>query len=108
MSNTLPLEKERKSFAKVKIVQEMPNLLEVQLKSFDEFLQKDTMPLERKNIGLESAFRNVFPVEDTHGNYLLEYKYYTIGEPRYTCLLYTSDAADDPLCVPLGGRRIIT
>ncbi len=84
MSNTLPLQKERKSFAKVKIVQKMPNLLEVQLKSFDEFLQKDTMPLERKNIGLESAFRNVFPVEDTHGNYLLEYKYYTIGEPRYT------------------------
>jgi len=84
LSNTLPLEKERKSFAKVKIVQKMPNLLEVQLKSFDEFLQKDTMPLERKNIGLESAFRNVFPVEDTHGNYLLEYKYYTIGEPRYT------------------------
>jgi DNA-directed RNA polymerase subunit beta len=62
----------------------MPNLLEVQSKSFDEFLQKDVLPTERQNIGLESAFKNVFPVEDAHGNYLLEYKYYTIGEPRYT------------------------
>ncbi|MFA4921578.1 MAG: DNA-directed RNA polymerase subunit beta, partial [Candidatus Neomarinimicrobiota bacterium] len=83
MSNTLP-GKERKSFAKIRLVQKMPNLLEVQLKAFDEFLQKDVLPQERKNIGLESAFKNVFPVEDAHGNYLLEYKYYTIGEPRYT------------------------
>ncbi|MFH1212507.1 MAG: DNA-directed RNA polymerase subunit beta [Candidatus Neomarinimicrobiota bacterium] len=84
MSNTLPYIEERKSFAKIRLVQRMPNLLEVQSKSFDEFLQKDVLPQERKTIGLESAFKNVFPVEDAHGNYLLEYKYYTIGEPRYT------------------------
>ncbi|MCD6205799.1 MAG: DNA-directed RNA polymerase subunit beta [Candidatus Marinimicrobia bacterium] len=62
----------------------MPNLLAIQLDSFEEFLQKDMEPTKRENKGLESAFRNIFPVEDSHGNYILEYKYYTIGEPRYT------------------------
>ena len=84
MSKTFPYPRERESFSKIKPVLKMPNLLEVQVKSFEEFLQKDTLPLERKRIGLEAAFHSVFPVEDTHGNYLLEYKYYTIGEPRYT------------------------
>ena len=84
MSNTPPKTTARKTFAKVSSIQAMPNLLEVQTKSFEEFLQKNVLPDKRENKGLESAFRNIFPVEDTHGNYLLEYKYYTVGEPRYT------------------------
>jgi len=83
LSNTPPKSTVRKSFSKISSVQEMPNLLAVQVGSFDEFLQKDVSPSERENKGIESAFRNVFPVEDSHGNYILEYKYYTIGEPRY-------------------------
>ncbi|RKY57084.1 MAG: DNA-directed RNA polymerase subunit beta [Candidatus Neomarinimicrobiota bacterium] len=62
----------------------MPNLLDVQLKSYEAFLQKDVLPQNREKKGLEAAFHNIFPVEDTHGNYLLEYKYYSVGEPRYT------------------------
>jgi DNA-directed RNA polymerase subunit beta len=73
----------RKSFAKIPPVQSMPDLLAVQLESFEDFLQESVPPTERANKGLESAFRNIFPVEDSHGNYILEYKYYTIGEPRY-------------------------
>jgi len=84
LSNTPPKIIARKTFAKVISIQAMPNLLEVQTKSFEEFLQKNVLPDKRENKGLESAFRNIFPVEDTHGNYLLEYKYYTVGEPRYT------------------------
>ena len=83
MSNTPPKSTVRKSFSKISSVQEMPNLLAVQVESFNEFLQKDVLPAERENKGIESAFHNVFPVEDSHGNYILEYKYYTIGEPRY-------------------------
>ncbi len=83
MSNTPPKSTVRKSFSKISSVLEMPNLLAVQVESFDEFLQKDVSPAERENKGIESAFHNVFPVEDSHGNYILEYKYYTIGEPRY-------------------------
>ena len=82
MSNTSTYIK-RKSFAKIIPVQSMPDLLAVQLESFEDFLQETVSPTERTNQGLESAFRNIFPVEDSHGNYILEYKYYTIGEPRY-------------------------
>jgi DNA-directed RNA polymerase subunit beta len=82
LSNTSTYIK-RKSFAKIPPVQSMPDLLAVQLESFEDFLQETVLPTERTNKGLESAFRNIFPVEDSHGNYILEYKYYTIGEPRY-------------------------
>jgi len=75
---------QRQTFSKITSVKDMPNLLAIQLDSFEEFLQKDMEPTKRENKGLESAFRNIFPVEDSHGNYILEYKYYTIGEPRYT------------------------
>jgi len=73
----------RTSFAKIPAVKEIPNLLDIQNKSFDRFLQKNVPPTNRKNHGLEAAFRNIFPIEDSHGNYLLEYKYYALGEPRY-------------------------
>jgi len=84
LSNTPPKYTERKSFSRISTIQEMPNLLAVQIESYKEFLQKDVPPNERQNKGIESAFRNIFPVEDSHGNYILEYKYYTIGEPRYS------------------------
>lgn len=84
MSNTLPYPVQRHSFAKNPTVLELPNLLDIQVRSFDEFLQKDVPPDQRKNEGLEAAFRSVFPIDDTHGNYLLEYLFYTVGEPRYT------------------------
>ncbi len=74
----------RKTFSKISTVLDMPNLLDVQLKSYEAFLQKDVLPQNRKKKGLEAAFHNIFPVEDTHGNYLLEYKYYSVGEPRYS------------------------
>lgn len=84
MSNTPVKTTQRITFSKIASVQDMPNLLAIQLDSFEEFLQKDVAPEQRENKGLESAFRNIFPVEDSHGNYILEYKYYTIGEPRYS------------------------
>ena len=83
MSNTPVKTAQRKTFSKIASVQDMPNLLAIQLDSFQDFLQEDVDPKERLNKGLESAFKNIFPVEDSHGNYILEYKYYSIGEPRY-------------------------
>lgn len=84
LNNTFHKEMREKSFQKTSSVIEMPNLLGIQLNSYKSFLQKDIRPAERENIGLEEAFNNIFPIEDSHGNYLLEYKYYTLGEPRYT------------------------
>jgi DNA-directed RNA polymerase subunit beta len=62
----------------------MPNLLEVQIKSFEDFLQMDAKPQERRKRGLEAVFQEIFPIEDTHRNFSLEYLGYSLGEPQYT------------------------
>ncbi|MDO8535612.1 MAG: DNA-directed RNA polymerase subunit beta [Candidatus Omnitrophota bacterium] len=73
----------RKSYAKIEECYELPNLLELQLESYREFLQTDVAKSKRKNIGLESAFREVFPIENGDGEYKLEYLSYSIGKPKY-------------------------
>ncbi|MDD5422908.1 MAG: DNA-directed RNA polymerase subunit beta, partial [Candidatus Omnitrophica bacterium] len=73
----------RKSYAKIEECYALPNLLEIQLDSYAEFLQSDTAKSKRKNQGLESAFREVFPIETADGEHKLEYLSYTIGKPKY-------------------------
>ncbi|MBO8129890.1 MAG: DNA-directed RNA polymerase subunit beta [Candidatus Marinimicrobia bacterium] len=96
---------ERKSFAKSKPVMKVPDLLDIQIKSFEDFLQKDVPPDKRKIQGLEEAFRTVFPIEDNHGNYLLEYKYYTVGDPPYT--VWESIERGVTYAVPLKVRLVL-
>ncbi|MDP3804168.1 MAG: DNA-directed RNA polymerase subunit beta, partial [Candidatus Omnitrophota bacterium] len=74
----------RKSFAKIEECYEIPNLLEVQVHSYEAFLQKDVSKAKRKNQGMESAFREVFPIESPDGEYKLEYLSYSIGKPKYS------------------------
>jgi DNA-directed RNA polymerase subunit beta len=62
----------------------MPNLLEVQLKSFEEFLQADVSPDKRVLFGLQRVFTEVFPVSDIRENYMVEFVKYSLGKPRYT------------------------
>jgi len=76
----------RKSYAKIAECFELPNLLEIQLNSYREFLQSDTPKTKRKNQGLESAFREVFPIETPDGEYKLDYLSYSIGKPKYPIL----------------------
>lgn len=73
----------RKSYAKIEECYDLPNLLDLQLDSYKEFLQTDTPKTKRKNIGLESAFREIFPIENSDGEYKLEYLSYSIGKPKY-------------------------
>ena len=75
---------ERRSFGKIKEVVEMPNLLSVQIDSFEDFLQLDVAPRQRKRRGLHLVFESIFPVTDAHGIYSLEYVGYSIGNPRYS------------------------
>ncbi|MBD3383049.1 MAG: DNA-directed RNA polymerase subunit beta, partial [candidate division Zixibacteria bacterium] len=82
MAKVTPVE--RISFSKLTSPSEMPNLLEVQLNSYREFLQAEMPPAERKNQGLERIFNEIFPVTDVHENYTLEFVRYQIGSPRYT------------------------
>ena len=61
-----------------------PDFLEVQLKSFNDFLQLDTPPELRKNDGLYKVFSENFPIADTRNNFVLEFLDYYIDPPRYT------------------------
>jgi DNA-directed RNA polymerase subunit beta len=62
----------------------IPNLIDVQIESYQRFLQKNADPKHRKNEGLESLLREVFPIESYDGNLRLEYISYDLSEPRYT------------------------
>lgn len=74
----------RVNFASVKNPYPYPNFLDVQLKSFSDFLQLDTPPEERKNDGLYKVFAENFPITDTRNNFVLEFLDYFIDPPRYT------------------------
>ncbi|MCD8310190.1 MAG: DNA-directed RNA polymerase subunit beta [Prevotellaceae bacterium] len=74
----------RINFATVKNPIPYPDFLEVQLKSFNDFLQLDTPPEERKNDGLYKVFSENFPIADTRNNFVLEFLDYYIDPPRYT------------------------
>ncbi|MFQ6612040.1 MAG: DNA-directed RNA polymerase subunit beta [Fidelibacterota bacterium] len=84
MEATLNQYAKRKSFAKVSSEIELPDLLSVQLDSYQQFIQENVPEDERDPVGLEEVFQNVFPLEDTHRNYVLEYKSYFLGLPKYT------------------------
>ena len=80
-SNTV---NQRVNFASTKNPLEYPDFLEVQLKSFQDFLQLDTPPEKRKNEGLYKVFAENFPIADTRNNFVLEFLDYYIDPPRYT------------------------
>ena len=73
----------RKNFGRIKAPIEVPYLLMVQKKSYDEFLQKDVPPERRKNQGLQEVFNHIFPLKSSNGLYELRFLKYEIGEPRY-------------------------
>ncbi|MCQ2154820.1 MAG: DNA-directed RNA polymerase subunit beta [Bacteroidales bacterium] len=75
---------QRINFASSKNILECPDLLEVQLKSFQDFFQLDTTPENRRNEGLYQVFQEIFPIEDTRNNYKLEFIDYFIDPPQYT------------------------
>ena len=74
----------RVNFASVKNPLAYPDFLDVQLKSFRDFLQLDTPPEERKNDGLYKVFAENFPITDTRNNFVLEFLDYYIDPPRYS------------------------
>jgi len=74
----------RITFANIPEVMEIPNLLAVQLESYDQFLQRDVAVEKRKDQGLEAVFNSVFPIESPKGKYKLEYHGYIIGESKYS------------------------
>jgi len=77
-------EVERLDYGKIGEALAMPNLLDVQLQSFDGFLQKGVSMDKREKQGLQQIFMDIFPVTDINENFSLEYVGFSLGAPRYT------------------------
>src|SRR5512146_639778 len=77
--------RERVDFSKIKTTIPIPNLIEVQKKSYERFLQMDLLPSERDDTGLESVFKSVFPISDFRGLSQLEFVDYAIGNWECKC-----------------------
>jgi len=73
----------RRNYSKVGEVAEVPNLIEVQKKSYDRFLQLNVEAEKREENGLQKVFKSVFPISDYNGNASLEFVSYTLGTPKY-------------------------
>ncbi|MEW5790860.1 MAG: DNA-directed RNA polymerase subunit beta [Pseudomonadota bacterium] len=73
----------RKDFGKRQSILQVPYLLATQVDSYRQFLQPDTAPLQREDLGLQAAFKSVFPMESYSGNAVLEYVSYRLEEPPF-------------------------
>ncbi len=72
------------SFAKLEQGMQMPHLLDIQTRAFESLLQVDAAAHEREDVGLERVFKDLFPITDVHENFSLEFKSYTLGDPKYS------------------------
>jgi DNA-directed RNA polymerase subunit beta len=83
-NNILYPEKNRLNFGKIRLTDESPDLLEIQLKSFQEFFQLETTPENRANEGLFKCFAENFPITDARNIFNLEFLDYFVDPPRYS------------------------
>ena len=74
---------QRHSFSKIRSHIEIPDLVEVQRRSYEEFLQAETLPDRREDKGLHAAFKSVFPIMDYNNSAILEFSSYSLGTPKY-------------------------
>ncbi len=81
---SVPTQLPKRNYAKIQPVIEIPDLLEVQIESFEDFLQTRVPPRQREKRGLEGVFHAIFPIESSRGDFILEYLEYSVGEPKYS------------------------
>ena len=91
MASIIPIYRRcRKNFSKIKEVLEISNLIDVQKRSYEKFLQADVDPDKREPVGLQAVFKTVFPIKDFYETASLEFVHYRLTEPKYDveeCLL---------------------
>ena len=76
--------KNRTSFSHIDEMLAVPDLLAIQTIAFQQFLQEFMAPEAREDSGLQGVLNSVFPLEDSHRNYVLQYNSYYLGQPKYT------------------------
>ena len=91
MASVVPIYRRyRKNFSKIKEVLDISNLIEVQKRSYEKFLQADVDPDKRESVGLQAVFKTVFPIKDFYETASLEFVSFRLTEPKYDveeCLL---------------------
>ncbi len=73
----------RKSYQKIRKILDVPNLIDIQKRSYERFLQAAVPPGEREDVGLQAVFRSVFPIRDFNGVAELSFKGYALEKPKY-------------------------
>lgn len=74
----------RVSFREREEIIDLPNLIEIQIKSYNQFLQSHLLPHERENIGLQEVFSEIFPIKSYDEKTILEFLSYNLGVPKYS------------------------
>lgn len=74
---------ERVSYSGKKEIIDLPNLIEIQIKSYDQFLQADVFAEERESVGLQEVFNEIFPIKSYDEKTILEFLSYNLGVPKY-------------------------
>ena len=95
----------RKDFSKIERIIDIPNLIDIQNRSFERFLQADVAPEKREPVGLQAVFHSVFPIRDFNETASLEFVSYTLEKPKYDVAgvpaarhdLRRADQGHDPL-----------
>ncbi|MGD8352252.1 MAG: hypothetical protein PVG55_04600, partial [Nitrospirota bacterium] len=75
--------RDRKSFGHIEAAFAVPNLIEIQKKSYEQFLQRDLPSEKRDDVGLQAALKSVFPIEDYNRTASIEFVEFTVGEPKF-------------------------
>ena len=75
---------DRITFSRIEELLEVPDLLSIQTRAYQQFLQEFDASEAREDLGLQGVLNSVFPIEDSHRNYILEFNSYYLGQPKYT------------------------
>jgi len=73
----------RLNFSKIEKIMDIPNLIDVQRQSYENFLQKDVSPEDRQDMGMQAVFKSVFPIRDFNKAASLEFVSYSLSDPKY-------------------------
>ena len=90
---------ERKVFGRLQNVYAPPDLIEIQTKAYNDFLQEDVPPAKRAEKGLQAIFHEIFPIESYDGRYVLDFVKYEFQAPKWTCqeAMYEGETYSKPL-----------
>lgn len=93
---------DRITFSKIDCPIKIPDLLEIQKKSYKTFLQIDDLPEKRKNIGIQAAFKSIFPISDFKETAILDFKSYSLGDWNCKCGSLSGIENAKPYCTKCG------